>query len=122
MCYRAALLLLDVLLDGNHLHGLSLALVHGVPLVFDTVEVDPVQVDAAYIVVVGCLVVHFAMGEVDGRCPLCATGYVGAFATLVLYADGDVKVVEQVETLRYGAERVGALGCGVAEEGGTYKT
>ena len=53
------------------------------PLILDLSEVDVADIDAADVVVIGGLVVDLAIGQIDGRCPLCGTGDVGALTRLV---------------------------------------
>lgn len=57
-------------------------------LVGDSGEVDGLQVDAPDGGVVGGFVVYFAVGEVDGGCPLGGAGDVGGLPDGVFNADG----------------------------------
>ena len=81
------------------LHWLLFGFVHWSGVVGYCREVDFVEVDVADGVVVRRLEVNDFTGQVDDGCPMRGAGNVGRFAERVLNTDGDVKVVEDVETL-----------------------
>ena len=93
------------------LYGLALLLVQRVSLVAYTPKVYLRKVDATYGVVVGCLVIHSATSEVDGRCPLRCARHIWGLAFGVFDADGHVEVVEQMEGLQDGLLASWLLGC-----------
>ena len=59
-------------------------------------EVDPREVDTADRIVVGRLVIDPAVGQVDGRGPLRSARNVRTLTLGMLYADGNVEIVEQM--------------------------
>ena len=91
------------LFDSNGLYGLLLGGVERLCLIFDPTEIDALQIEAADGAVVHGAVVEQAVGHVGSRGPLRSAGYVGrGLAGRKLGSDGDVEVVEDVETLGNG--------------------
>ena len=85
-------------------------------------EVNSIEVNATYGVVIGRFVVNAAVGQVGSGSPLRSTGQVRGFSYGVFQSDGNIEIVEQVETERDGREGIGLLWSCIAQECSTYKT
>lgn len=67
-------------------------------LIGDMPEVDIGRVNATDAVVVGRFIIDSAVSEIRSRSPLGGTWQFGSLAERVLHSDGDIKIVEQMET------------------------
>ncbi len=106
----------------NSLYGLLLDGVERLYLIFDSTEVDALQIEAADGAVVHGAVVEQAVGHVGSRSPLRSAGDVGRSLTgRKLSSYGDVEVVENVETLGNGFDCRLGLWSGGLVKGRTHK-
>ena len=92
-----------------HFYGLDTFCVHGMHLVGSAGEVNGVEVNATYGIVVGRFVVNAAVGQVGRGSPLRGTGQVRGFSYGMFQSDGYIEIVEQVETERDGREPISLL-------------
>ncbi len=83
------------LFDTDLFQRLHLRVVHRVELVFHGAEINLFQADAAYVPVVGGVVIYLAVRQVDGRCPLGGARDVGSLSLRMLDTDGHIEIVSR---------------------------
>ena len=96
--------------------------IHQVTLILYFCKVNHIQIYTTNVVVVSSLVINATVGQVSSCGPLSGTGQVGGFSQWMLQANGDIEVVQQMETESDSGKAIRLLGCGVAQKCSTYKT
>ena len=92
-------------------------------LVFNTTEVDAFQVETANSTVIHGAIVEHSMCNVGRRGPLCGTGYIGRCLSGQEFGpDGNIEIVEDMETLGHSPYGVVLLGGGGLIEGRTNES
>lgn len=108
---------------GDLFYGLPVDFVERFYLIFDFPEIDALQVDAAYEAVVHRAVVNPAVCRVGSRGPLGGAGNIGGCLALgEFYTDGNVEIIEYLETLAHRLLGILLYRSGGLVKSGPYKS
>lgn len=108
---------------GDLFYGLLVDFVEWFYLIFDFPEIDAFQVDAAYEAVVHRAVVNPAVCRVGSRGPLGGAGNIGGCLALGKFdADGNVEIIEYLETLAHRLLGILLYRSGSLVKSGPYKS